>query len=317
MIAQVRFFCSRRTWLLLGLLFAGLMILSACQTRAGSGEEAVRQPITPEGLPGPAAFLATPAAPLPVPEAVQVYVFLGTDEFSPAVGRTDTILLLLLDLDHKQASMVSTPRDLLVYAPGRGAMRVNALFQEGGPELLAETLQYNLGIRPQHWALAHLDDFIRFVDALGGIDVPVSTALPEDCGGVPIGMFHLDGATALCYVRSRFTTSDFDRARRQQEVLQVIVRRFISLDGLARLPDAYAAYRGTVQTDLALRDLLALAPLAPDFLQEGRVHHFAIGLEHLDPWQDPQSGASVFLPRREAVRDLFEQALDALSSPQP
>jgi LCP family protein required for cell wall assembly len=134
--------------------------------------------------------------------------------------------------------------------------RINSAFSNGGADLLYRTLEYNLGVRPHHWALAHLDDFILFVNDLGGIDVPVSTPLPDDCGGIPPGVVHMDGHTALCYVRSRFSTSDFDRSRRQQEALRVIFHRFFSLDVIPFLPEWYDTYSKSIQTDLSLLDLL-------------------------------------------------------------
>jgi len=150
---------------------------------------------------------------------VEVLALLGTDAEGPGVGRTDTILLVFYNRRNGTASLVSVPRDLYVYLPGLEMNRINTAFYKGGFDLLALTLEYNLGVRPQHWVLARFSDFVRFIDDLDGVSVPVSDPMPDDCGGIPLGTVHMDGATALCYLRERRTTSDIDRSRRQLEVL--------------------------------------------------------------------------------------------------
>ncbi|NIR66240.1 MAG: LytR family transcriptional regulator, partial [candidate division Zixibacteria bacterium] len=72
------------------------------------------------------------------------------------------------------------------------------------------------------------------IDSLGGIDVEAQYTLTDHRDGygtftVYAGTTHMDGDTALWYVRSRKTSSDFDRARRQQEVLKAIFLRLLSL----------------------------------------------------------------------------------------
>jgi LCP family protein required for cell wall assembly len=246
---------------------------------------------------------------------VEVIVLLGSDNFSPYVGRSDSILLVFYNPQNGNASLVSVPRDLYVYLPGMGMQRINSAYGSGGIELLYQTLEYNLGVRPRHWALAHLDDFIHFVDDLGGIDVNVTHPLPEDCGGVPEGFFHMDGLTALCYVRERKTSSDFDRSQRQQEVLRVIFDRFMSLDNIPRLPEWYRRYSNTVQTDLTPADLLSLVPFAVRHYQGGSLHHFQISWEDVTGWRVPETNASVLLPNREKILPKIQQAVDLLVPP--
>ena len=188
--------------------------------------------------------------------------------------------------------------------------RINIVYGTKGINQLYQTLEYNLGVLPDHWVLAHLDDFIRFVDDLGGVDVQVSTPLPDDCGGIPPGVFHMDGVTALCYVRSRFSTSDFDRVRRQQEVLQEVFRRFLVMDALQQLPYWYAKYHDTVHSDLNLVDLASLAPLGMR-LQNSAIHRDQIGRDQVIEWQVPDTGAMVLLPRRDLIMKVLRQAVDA------
>lgn len=252
-----------------------------------------------------------PAAALPVPRSVQVLVLLGADGFSWQAARTDTIILVFLDSRSGQASLVSIPRDLYVYVPGYGMQRINTAFIRGGIELLYATLEYNLGVRPSHYALAYFDDFGNFINDLGGIEVEVNTPLPDDCGGIPPGTVFMDGATALCYVRSRYSSSDFDRSRRQQEVLRIIFKRFVSLGSLPHLADWYARYSATVRSDLALADLVDFVPLALRLHTRDGFHHFQIGAEQVSGWRTPVTGASVVLPHSEKVRAVLEAAVAA------
>ena len=72
----------------------------------------------------------------------------------------------------------------------------------------------------------------------------------------------MDAETALWYVRSRYTSSDFDRTRRQQEVVSAIVRRLLSFDVVTRFPSLYSQYNGIIETNLPLSEVTPLLPLA-------------------------------------------------------
>jgi LCP family protein required for cell wall assembly len=264
----------------------------------------------------PATAVPPPVPAFELPPGVEVVALLGTDTEAPRVGRTDTLMLLFFDRESGLASLVSIPRDLYVYQPGWSMDRINTAYLRGGFDLLAFTLEYNLGVRPGHWVLVHLGDFSRFIDELGGIPMPVSVPLPGDCGGIPEGIVNMDGATALCYLRERRTSSDIERSRRQQEALPVILRRVLSIDGLSRLPEWYDRYVGAVETSFTLDDLLALIPTVLK-VQDSSLHHFQIGWNEVESWGVPGTGARVFLPEREAVLAILKQAIDALAAPPP
>jgi LCP family protein required for cell wall assembly len=265
----------------------------------------------------PTATIPPPAQVVNLPPGVEVLVLMGTDYESPYIGRTDTIILLFLNRQTGSASLISIPRDLFVYRPGRGMDRINTTYLLGGADLVSDTLEYNLGVRPQHWVLAHFDDFRRIVDELGGIEVDVSTPLPNDCGGVPPGVFHMSGEVALCYVRERRTTSDFDRSLRQQEVLRVIFRRFMTLENLYKLPDWYASYNQSIQSDLGLLDLLGYLPFALHLQDGDSIHQFQIDWDDVIQWHIPETGAWVLLPNKYKIAPIMQRAVDALSQSVP
>jgi LCP family protein required for cell wall assembly len=255
----------------------------------------------------------SPAEPFPLPPGVEILVLLGMDEEDSGVSRTDTILLVFYNLQTGKASLVSVPRDLYIYLPGLEMNRINTAFYKGGFDLLALTFEYNLGVRPGHWAAANFSDFVRFIDDLGGIKVPVSDPMPGDCGGISPGKVLMDGATALCYLRERRTTSDIDRSRRQQEVLQVILERAIALESLRRLPEWYESYRGSVMTDLDLPDLFAFIPLVLKLPDSG-LQKYQISWDQVEVWKVPDTDAQVFLPQRDRITALLQMAVAGLDS---
>jgi LCP family protein required for cell wall assembly len=263
------------------------------------------------------ATLPPPAAVMEPPQDIETVVLLGTDYLSPITGRTDTIILLLVNQENGSASLISVPRDLYVYRPGYGMGRVNTVFAQGGPDLLFDTLEYNLGIRPEHWALAHLDDFINFVNDLGGVDVQVNKPLPYDCGGVPAGLVHMDGYIALCYVRERRTSSDFARSKRQQEVLRVLFNKFFTLENMLDLPDWYARYSGSMKSDFGLLDLIDYLPFALHLQDVNGIHNFQIGMDDVEPVRLPESGASVLLPDQNRIESILQEAVDILAISKP
>lgn len=269
------------------------------------------EPISPTAtLPPPANFYS-------LPQDIEIVALLGTDYLSPTVGRTDTIILLMVNRRTGNASLISVPRDLYVYRPGYGMGRINTVFAQGGPELLFETLEYNLGIRPDHWALAHLDDFIHFVNDLGGINVQVDNPLLYDCGGVPAGEVYMDGYVALCYVRERRTSSDFSRSKRQLEVLRVLFDKFFTLENIVKLPDWYARYSRSMKTDFGLLDLVDYLPFALHLQDVDGINSFQIGLEAVTPVRLPKSGASVLLPEQSRIENILQEAIAVLDTPRP
>ena len=120
----------------------------------------------------------------------------------------------------------------------------------------------------------------------------------------------MDGETALWYVRSRYSTSDFDRTRRQQEVLQAIFYKLLSFDMVKKVPDIYKKLQEAIQTDMSLDDLISLIPVAGEFKNPKRINRFAVGPEHVSSWVNPYNVAQVLLPNQYLIRELMKQALN-------
>jgi len=268
---------------------------------------------TPSPTEVPPGDIPAAAAPLPVPAGTVTILLMGSDQRPDARDfRTDTMLLVALKPDGS-VSLVSFPRDLWVYLPDQFMQRINAAQEFGGFDLVKSTFEYNFGIAPQSYVLTNFSGFKSIVDSLGGIDVLVGQSLTDSRDGYPggftlnAGIVHMDGETALWYVRARKTTSDLDRLRRAQEVILGLGSKLLSLNGLKRIPELYAVYRGAVVTDLTLQDVVGLLPVL-QAVDANKIQRYAISTDQVIPFIT-YSGADVLLPRPEAVRSLLAQAL--------
>jgi LCP family protein required for cell wall assembly len=211
------------------------------------------------------------------------FLMLGVDrqEGTDWASRTDTIMVFTLDPETGAVALLSIPRDLHLAIPGYGWDRINTAnvygylqdYPGGGPALLEETVVVNFGIPIDGYLMVNFQAFERIVDALGGIDVYVPESLhdtlypnprPEDPYGYKTlhfdpGWQHMDGVRALEYARSRMSTSDFDRAKRQQQILLAIRERALSPGGILRWPPMVRVVMDEIKTDMGLGQLLALA----------------------------------------------------------
>ena len=214
-----------------------------------------------------AALLVTPAR-----ESVLV---LGSDarpdELAQGiVGRTDTLMLLVADRADPLVATLSIPRDLWVtIAGGYGQERINAAYEFGGPASAKQTVASVIGQPVDHYLLIHLAGVRDVIDAVGGIDIDVPTAIhddayPTDDYGVitidiPAGRQHMDGTTALQYARSRHQDSDFARAARQQQVLAAVRGALLNPLNWWRLPAVAVVGAQSVTTDVSPLDAVAIA----------------------------------------------------------
>lgn len=241
-------------------------------------------PASQDVLPPPEATPAPTQTPVPSWDNGRVNILLlGVDqrpcEETGGAWRTDTMILVGIDPETKTAAMVSFPRDLWVEIPTVGANRLNAAhffgdaydYPGGGPALAKRTIQDNFAVPVHYYARINFDGFRQVIDALGGIDIKVEEQIwddrypTDDCQyqtvQFDVGEYHMDGEQALKYARSRHYTSDFDRARRQQQVLFAMFDKATSLSVIPRLPDLWASKDEAVQTDLSLIEVMKLARL--------------------------------------------------------
>ncbi|MFB9234554.1 LCP family protein [Plantactinospora siamensis] len=187
--------------------------------------------------------------------------------------RSDTIILMHVPASHDKAYLVSIPRDLYVPIPqnasadcGTGQReKINAAFAFGGLPLAVRTVECVTDVRIDHVMAIDFAGFKEVTDALGGVDLKVDqsiTSIHKPYRKFTKGMMHMDGATALDWVRQRkqFAQGDFARVRHQQEFLRALMDKAASTGTLAN-PAKLTAFLNsvtkavTVDKDLSLVDM--------------------------------------------------------------
>src|SRR5205807_1595074 len=216
---------------------------------------------------------------------------------------TDSIMLLSIRPAMREAIMISLPRDLWVKIPalprnGYLMGKLNNAYaigmdhknypnvrsdwktDTGGGDLAAATISQVTGQPIDYWVGVDFKAFRDVVNAIGGIKVDVPTTLddPYFPAGESTGMTHIriaaglqqfDGERALEYARSRETTSDFDRSRRQQLIMLAVRQRVFSLNAVPRMLSLLGALQDNVRTNLRPADLRPLAALAGQIKDPG------------------------------------------------
>ncbi len=244
--------------------------------------------------------------------------------------RTDTMIIVSINRTTNTVSMLSLPRDLFVYIPGWTMQRLNLAYTrgesvgwtDGGFGLMRQTIFYNFGINVHYFVLVNLSGFKTIIDSLGGVNVAVDCAIqdlpligapppPEAVGPdadgyyiLPVGFYQMAGESALWYARSRHSSSDFDRGRRQMQILRALWRQARSNGDITRLPDLWSQLTSVVKTNMTFEDMVGLVPYAlnldPDRLEQFNMRR----LYHTTPWQPPD-GSFVQLPNYEPIHQLM------------
>jgi LCP family protein required for cell wall assembly len=323
-------------------LVCGLIALVSARAMQAGGTP---DPIGSEAASLPS---ATPPPTFPVPTAtvgLEIQPWDGKERFnvllmgldkrpgeSGTAFRTDSMILISLDPATSSIGMLSIPRDLYVEIPpktivgsGYGLQRVNSAYVIGelvkpgyGPQLAMQTVQYNLGIRVNDYVVYDFTTVITLINAVGGIDIDVASAIrdfsyPNMYFGyetlyIPAGRIHMNGDLALKYARTRHGTSDFDRAKRQQQVITAVKDRVFDLNMapelLVKAPGLWSQLSRNVRSGLTFDQLLRLAIYAKDVPREN-IHQGVLDIGYVTPinW----NGQAVLVPNRASIGPLLVQ----------
>jgi polyisoprenyl-teichoic acid--peptidoglycan teichoic acid transferase len=278
------------------------------------GATETQDPSLPVLTPTPTTLSGTPT-PVPLinrlkePDGQTNILIFGSDYRPNAGYRTDVIMLLSVNTKKGTATLTSFPRDLYVDIPGWEMNRLNTAQAHGGFALTQQTFEQNFGVHPDHYIITNFSGFIGIINTLGGIDVNATKGLSDTCDlpqavrgwcSIGPGIHHMNGDTALWYVRARHSTSDFDRTRREQEVIQAVFTKLVSLNAVSRAPELYNQLKSTVETDMNLSDMLALLPLATQVKDLSNVQRYFVDQTYVTSWVTP-GGAQVLLPHTEDI----------------
>ena len=259
------------------------------------------------------------------------FLLLGSDIRSTSSFRTDTMIIAAFRPSLGQISLISIPSDLWVYIPTRGMQRINTAYRYGessgypgnGPGLISDTILYNLGIRIDHIAMVDFNGFRNILDMIGGIDVPVFCQFTDwhliDPNGdqqdennwslytIGPGIVHMDGELALWYARSRMKSSDYDRGRRQQELLRAVFSKMLQVQSITIIPELFAEIQSTIRTDISLSMILDMAPFVFK-LNNADIRSYYIRPPLVYSWTTDM-GAYVISPNNVELQAMLKEAM--------
>jgi LCP family protein required for cell wall assembly len=264
----------------------------------------------------------------------RITVLLAGVDFAPGRSQhlTDTLLVATFDPETDDVAMISIPRDLYGTPLGDGRVynaKLNSLMSAassdpatyplGGPATLKAAIGDLLGTRIHYFAAIDIEGMRQLIDALGGVDVVVERAIDDPryhdalTGQrgfwIAAGPHHLDGPTAMAYIRSRMAAgeSDFTRAARQQQVLTAIAEQLTAGNLLLTLPSLLDTVRDNVSTDIPSRRIPEIATAAQD-ADLGNVERVVLSPDEGYVTVDANSAAGyVLYPNLDAIRLLGER----------
>lgn len=242
------------------------------------------------------------------------------------ISRTDSMMLVSLNPEDSTVSILSIPRDLYVLIPGHGRDRINTAFvygsagnnPVGGAALAMQTVEYNLGVRVNHYVLVDFSAVENGIDALGGITVNVpfdinDPTFPDMNYGfdplfIPAGTQQMDGELALKYARTRHVDSDFGRAQRQQQVLLAARDKAMGLgipSLISRAPVLYQQVDQGIRTDLSLDQIIKLASAFAEVPRD-QIQNEVLDGRFVNSHRT-EAGAQVLILVNDAAAPLIEQ----------
>ena len=296
-------------FILAGLGGLGAYFLPVFQTAANSTSAS-------DGLPN--------LNPISAPTQPFTVLLLGSDDdakFVPERLNTQSMILVRVDPNTKQATMLSIPRDLWVQIPNQGWGKISWAYQEGGTQGAIAAVESNFQVHVDDYVWIGLNGLVRLVDKLGGVNLQVTNPVmdnyyPADLNTTdPYGYYrvavlpgatHMDGVHALQYVRSRHgdARGDFARSERQQQLLLALKAEAAHLNA-ADLPSLASAFNGEIKTSIGLDKARALISIANDF-SGPNVHRIVLVPPYTsDGWV---AGQSVVLPDWNQIRPLVHKS---------
>lgn len=200
-------------------------------------------------------------------------------------GNSDTMMLVSVNEEKEQISIISMMRDMGVNIPGIGVRKMNAANANGGAELVLETVQANFDVDVERYASVDFEDLIAIVDAVGGVELTMSDEEAEQvnnevtylCGLQeldPTSYYLPGGGTYLCngmqavnYARIRFVgNSDYERTERQRTLVTGILEKVKGLDA-ANLLKLTQEILENVEHNIPISEWMQLVWKAEEMLQ--------------------------------------------------
>ena len=228
------------------------------------------------------------------PPKINILV-LGINKRRDDVGRSNVTCVVTIETDTKKVSMLWVPRDSRVKIQGNEWNKIGHAYAYKGPELSKKTVEDLLGIQINYYLAVDMSGFSKVIDAIGGVDINVEKRLyyydPYDEGeaannngliDLKPGMQHMDGNTALQYVRFRNDEmGDIGRIERQQKFSMALLTKLASPAVITKIPAIISEVRDAIKTDLPAGEMLSLANIINDAYKRGLKTNMEIGRAHV------------------------------------
>ena len=227
----------------------------------------------------------------------------GADAALVSGSRADTIMLMHIPADGKGVYIVSIMRDTWVNIPGYGTAKVNAALNYGGVSLQVATIENLVGVKIDHVAEIEFEGFKSLVNAIGGVDVQVPFAFTSNIWTFTPGLMHLNGSSALSFVRERysFADGDYQRVRNQRAFLRGLYNTMKAkgaLNNIASFQSSIESLTDYMRVDSGL-NAAQIAQIAAPVLTSGDTTMRMTTLPNAGPgWS--YDGQSIILVNQEA-----------------
>ena len=181
------------------------------------------------------------------------------------VSRSDVNIIMTVNMNTHKILLTTTPRDAYVKIPDGGADQYDKLTHAGiyGVETSEQTLENLYGIKIDYYARINFTSFLKLIDQLGGVTVHNDQAFTSLHGkfDFPVGDIQMNSEQALGFVRERYSLDggDNDRGKNQEKVISAIVNKLASLKSVSNFTSIVNNLQDSVQTNISLDTINALA----------------------------------------------------------
>lgn len=189
----------------------------------------------------------------------------GIDTYGPisTVSRSDVNIIMTVNMNTHKILLTTTPRDAYVKIPGGGADQYDKLTHAGiyGVETSEQTLENLYGIKIDYYTRINFTSFLKLIDQLDGVTVHNDQAFTQGKFDFPVGDIQMNSEQALGFVRERYNLDggDNDRGKNQEKVISAILNKLASLKSVSNFTSIVNNLQDSVQTNMSLDTINALA----------------------------------------------------------
>lgn len=258
---------------------------------------------------------------------------LGTDsrDVSKERGNSDVMIVLSINKKTKEVRMISVLRDVLVPIEGHDWNRINAAYRLEGAGLAVNTVNEAFGLDIQEFIVVDFNGVIELIDHIGGIDITLTAAEAQYYSNkhsvlfgnnLSAGSIHMNGDQALAHLRNRTLGTDFERTRRQRDVMIAMLNQVLG-QSLTQMDSTLDFVLDIIRTNIKATDFLSVglsvvtnfssgvkSMSVPNRSQQGKEYRFASYkgmsiLKLLDP-NDPTKQMDLTYTERKVREFLYD-----------